>query len=532
MESLGASRARTPERYLSLIKLASGGTATVYAGLDVKTGELVALKRPHEHLASDPTFLRSLRAEIDIASRIVHPNVVSIIDVDQTDDVIHLVMPYVRGASLSELLVAASRAHPVRPEVSLRIIADACAGLHAAHELHDQAGKLLGLVHRDVSPHNLMVGADGVTRVTDFGIAKSVDAHTEHSTTTGVLKGKFAYMAPEYIRGAPIDRRADLFALGVVLWEALAGERLFKGSNQIESSRLVLEKAAPSLGTIAPDLARFDPLISMALEKQPAERVPTAKAWLEAIERFPLAAHEEVARTVQELVGDALAERQAMIQKRLLVMAEITQAGTRPPRDTLRMTTGFDPEDLAPTLVIPLTTEISGVQVAQTQTAAQPASRPELAEPASPEISAAPPSPEPSVPPSRRRVGWVVAGVLGLASAGVSIAVLHARQQTSRAAEPTAEAPAPPASPPPTTTPAPPASVTANVIDTSVVDITSLPRPSATPRPSPSPPASSRLVRTSTSASSPPPQPAPPTSSEPSIIRHVDLGARPNPYAK
>ena len=521
MESVGATRVRASERYVSLIKLAAGGTATVYAALDVSSGDLVALKRPHEHLASDPSFLRLLRAEVRIASRIVHPNVVPIIDVEQMDDVFRLVMPYVRGAALSELVVAS----PDRMDsaVALRIVADACAGLHAAHELRDDRGTLLGVIHRDVSPHNLMVGTDGVTRVTDFGIAKSVDASAEHSTTTGVLKGKFAYMAPEYIRGTTIDRRADLFALGVVLWEVLAGKRLFKGSNQVESSRNVVEMSVPSLGSVAPELARFDRLIAAALERSPDARVRTARAWLDEIERFPMATHEDVARMVEERVGDALAERQSLIQKRLLVMAEITSTGARSPRDTVRTTTGFDPEDLVPTLVMPIA-DLSGIKASAGASHA----------PVDHSMHAAEPStiPEPRLvadvislrePPlvTPRRTGWIALGALGLAAAGV-IGVAALSHRARDVVIPTL------AGERKTLVPSPSASEIEGHDPPRSIDVTALPEPSAATS---HPQDKLRPTRATPSGSATPT----PAASSP-IIRNLDLGPdehrRPNPYAK
>jgi tRNA A-37 threonylcarbamoyl transferase component Bud32 len=502
MESVEASRARAAERYVSLIKLASGGTATVYAGLDLKTGELVALKRPHEHLMSDPAFSRLLRAEVRIASRIVHPNVVPIVDVEQVDDVVRLVMPYVRGAALSELLVASARRFD--PAVVVRIVADACAGLHAAHELRDDDGALLGVVHRDVSPHNLMVDTDGVTRVADFGIAKCVDASVEHSTTTGVLKGKFAYMAPEYVRGASIDRRVDVFALGVVLWEALAGKRLFKGSNQVESSRKVLEMPVPPLSAVAPELERFDPIVAAALAKDPAERVPTARAWLDRLETLPSASHADVARVVDDLVGEALAERQALIQKRLLVMAEVTATGARPPRDTLRMTTGFDPEDLAPTLVMPIV-DVSGVRPAE-------AAEPDPAEGSTIPEPRAPVDPAPTARPRRGR--WVVAAALGLTSAVAVAATLRARDAGTTGAPASLEV-----------RKTLQASPSASEIEGRAAPASSSGEPALVA----APPASTPPQRK-------PPTPPPSASAHPArssspIIRNVDLDRRPNPYA-
>jgi serine/threonine-protein kinase len=209
-------------RYELLVKIASGGMATVYVGrLRGVEGfsRQVAIKRAHPHLVEDPAFRRMLIAEARLAARIHHPNVVSVQDVDEADGELLLAMDYVEGAALSSLLGAAIHAErPLPPAIAVRVILDAALGLHAAHTLTDEEGHPLGLVHRDVSPHNILVGLDGVARITDFGIAKCMTSNTAGTATaTGVLKGKLAYMAPEYVEHGDIDARGDVFARGVVL---------------------------------------------------------------------------------------------------------------------------------------------------------------------------------------------------------------------------------------------------------------------------------------------------------------------------
>src|SRR5262249_2389395 len=211
-------------RYETLFQLAAGGMATVSLGT-VRGAfgfrQLVAIKRPHAHLVADPDYKRDLLNEARLASLIHHANVVDVRDVEASGNEVSLVMDYVEGASLADLLQNALAGGPqVAPAVAVRIALDALAGLHAAHELSDERGQAVELVHRDVSPQNLLVGLDGVTRVTDFGVAKS--ASKGASTTDGHLKGKIAYMAPEYLRGQTIDRRLDIFAMGIVLWETIA----------------------------------------------------------------------------------------------------------------------------------------------------------------------------------------------------------------------------------------------------------------------------------------------------------------------
>ena len=170
----------------------------------------------------------------------------------------------------------------------MRIALDALAGLHAAHELVDERGRHVGLVHRDISPQNILVGVDGLARVADFGIAKFSNKKSE--TSEGSLKGKLAYMAPEYLRGESIDRRFDVFAVGIVLWESLAGKRLFRGANEAETVRLLLDHQPASLASVAPAAAALDGVVMTALARALDERFQNAQAMAAALETTALAA--------------------------------------------------------------------------------------------------------------------------------------------------------------------------------------------------------------------------------------------------
>lgn len=312
-----------------LVKLASGGMATVFVGalrgaLDFR--QIVAIKRPHPHLLEDPKLRDALLAEARVASRIHHANVVDVRDVEVEGDVIQLVMDYVEGAALGQLIQIGARGGPrVPPGVAVRVVLDACAGLHAAHELADDAGAPLGVVHRDVSPQNILVGTDGVARVTDFGVAKVARADRP-TTTDGSLKGKIGYMAPEYVRGRPLDRRADVFALGVVLWEALAHKRLFRGSNEAEALDLVLREPAPPVSAYAPEVGvALDAVIARAVEKAPEDRFESARAFAEDLEAAArevglLAGQDEVARHVRDAVGEEISERRRQVRDRLAAL--------------------------------------------------------------------------------------------------------------------------------------------------------------------------------------------------------------------
>ncbi len=248
--------------------------ATVYVGrLRGAKGfwRLVAIKRAHAHLVGDEVFRKALIAEARLASHIHHPNVVSVVDVEEPSEELLLIMDYVEGASLSQLITAASKqSKHLPPEVVVRIVLDAAAGLHAAHELVDEHGAPLEIVHRDVSPQNVLVGVDGSSRIADFGIAKCADSG--QATQTG-LKGKVGYMAPEYIAKRQIDRRVDVFALGVVAWEALTGERLFKSGDELGAITAVLECAPRKVTDVAPWVpAELEGCITKALKKSPDDR--------------------------------------------------------------------------------------------------------------------------------------------------------------------------------------------------------------------------------------------------------------------
>ena len=268
-------------RYEPLLKIASGGTASVWVGAAAGAlgfRQLVAIKRPHQHLADDPAFVTALLAEAKIAARLRHANAVDVRDVEADETGVQLVMDWVEGVSLSELIRAWLKEPPSSPHaVAIRIVLDACEGLRALHELaSEDDGRLLGCVHRDVSPANVLVGLDGIGRITDFGLARSLLA-VERTTGDGALRGKLGYMAPEYIQGKAIDQRIDVFATGVVLWEALTCRRLFRGENDADTLERVQRQEAPLLATVAPDLgaaaAPLDALVARALSKDPSSRL-------------------------------------------------------------------------------------------------------------------------------------------------------------------------------------------------------------------------------------------------------------------
>ena len=303
----GAAPATSSSRYDTILKLASGGMATVWVGTvrgALGFRQLVAIKKPHPHLLGDPSFRSEIVAEARLASMIHHANVVDVRDVEIDGESISLVMDYIEGASLGELIVACANAgQPLPPRVAVRIAVDALAGLHAAHELVDERGRPVGLVHRDVSPQNILVGTDGIARVADFGVAKFARKNMA-ATSDGSLKGKLAYMAPEYLRGEAIDRRFDVFALGVVLWEALSGERCFRRKSEADTLQALLTHEPDPISKKVPELGTaLDAILACALSKSREERFENAAAMAAALESTAgaaqlIAGHVEVAATV------------------------------------------------------------------------------------------------------------------------------------------------------------------------------------------------------------------------------------------
>ena len=274
-------------RYEILHVIASGGMATVYLGRALGMGgfeRLVAVKTMHAHLADEPEFVAMFLDEARLAAQIRHPNVVGTIDVQQDERGVFIVMEYIEGASLQQLLRALHKQGNTLPlEIALRVFLDMLAGLHAAHELTDAQGKPLHLVHRDVSPQNVLLGVDGVARITDFGVAR---AEARISTTHGSqLKGKIGYMSPEQAGRLPVDRRTDVYAAAVLLWELMALQRLIRGDSEAEMLAKVVASETPSPRSVNPDVPEaLDAVCMRAIEKNPDDRYPTAADFAEALD--------------------------------------------------------------------------------------------------------------------------------------------------------------------------------------------------------------------------------------------------------
>ena len=318
----GVGRQRV-ERYELLGEIASGGMATVYLARLTGMGgfqRFVAMKRLHPHLASEKEFVEMFLDEARIAARIHHPNVVPILEVGASQVGYFLVMEYIEGDTLARLLArAASTSKRLPVSIALRIAIDMLSGLHAAHELHDDQNQPVNLVHRDVSPQNVLVGQDGIARITDFGVARA--ASRLNATRAGQLKGKIAYMAPEQAAGAEqLDRRADVFSAGVVIWESLAQKRLFKAENEAATLSRVIAEPVPPLAQVAPLVsAEVDAVVMRALDRDPDKRFASCAAFADALEAAAavndkVATPRELAAYVNEVMGEEIAQQREAVR--------------------------------------------------------------------------------------------------------------------------------------------------------------------------------------------------------------------------
>ncbi len=277
---------------------------------------MVAVKVCHAQLQRDTSFASMFLDEARLAARIHHPNVVATLDVGEANDALYLVMEYIDGDRLLELLRAAANAGERLPiGVTLRIMIDLLSGLHAAHELTDRDGKPLNIVHRDVSPQNIMVGVDGVSRILDFGVAK---AESRISVShEGVIKGKLSYMAPEQISWQVVSRKGDIFSAGVVLWESLVGRRLFRGETNADTIVQVLHEELVAPSTLVPSIpAKLDEVVLKGLARNPGDRYANAQEFAEALDDcgVPVAKPRDVSASVHKLLGAQVAKRRALVR--------------------------------------------------------------------------------------------------------------------------------------------------------------------------------------------------------------------------
>ncbi len=317
------------DRYELLCPIAEGGMASVWVARQRgKHGfeKLVAIKTILPKFAADIRFQEMFLDEARIAARIEHMNVAQILDLGEEHEILYLAMEYVDGDAVSKLNRACQKKGVKIPTgIVLRILSDTCAGLHEAHELKDPNGRLLEIVHRDVSPHNVLVSTKGIAKLIDFGIAKA-RSRVGTDTNSGVLKGKIQYMAPEQALGRPVDRRADVWAVGAIIYHLLAGKPPYEGDNQLATLHLLGSgrPPVPLPPGVHPSIAG---VVRKALAHAPENRYGTAAELREAIEDAMIEAMvptnvADVAAFSAEHLADRAERRKQAVEIALAAAAE------------------------------------------------------------------------------------------------------------------------------------------------------------------------------------------------------------------
>jgi serine/threonine-protein kinase len=276
-------------RYELLKKLAAGGMGQVYLARQkgpVGFQKLLVVKRLLPHLSEDDDFIQMFLDEARIAALLNHPNIAQIYDLGEVDGIYYIAMEYVHGEAIAEVNKRAIQRKGAMPlALKCRVISDAAAGLDAAHHARSPSGRKLALIHRDVSPQNVLVGFNGSVKLIDFGVAKATGKLSQ--TTAGQIKGKHAYMSPEQAKGEPLDHRSDVFGLGTVFYELLTGTRLFKRETELATLKAVVSAKIPAPSETAPAIPKtLDAVVLKALARNRDERYATAGDMQLAIEDF------------------------------------------------------------------------------------------------------------------------------------------------------------------------------------------------------------------------------------------------------
>ncbi|EYF07899.1 serine/threonine protein kinase [Chondromyces apiculatus] len=498
-------------RYELLLPVAQGGMATVWAARQKGSRgfqKTVAIKTMLPALSDDAMFERMFLDEAALAARIHHPNVAEILDLGEQDDILYIVMEWIDGEALSVLARASKKSDIlIPPRICLRIAAQACMGLHAAHELADENDQPLGIVHRDVSPQNILVTYDGRVKLVDFGVAKATN-RAGGETSAGQLKGKIPYMSPEQAKGGNVDRRTDIFAMGIVLYKLTTGIHPFAGDTDLATmTKIISQPVLPPRARNPRYPANLEQVLLKCLQKDPDKRYSTMLEMERAVQEVLIGegatTDEDVATFVRTLMGDRGQKRRAQL------------------RDAVRL---LDERATTPTLSEgPLVHEnVSELVLTQMRSGVGrdfPPPRPSgsglemLADSA---VLTSPTHLPVEVPNAkRRRSGVVVVAAAAIALTGLLGAgfVLSTKN--------TATAPAaPPAAP--TLDPAPPAlaqtaaaPTTSASVEPAALDV------SALPSPTPDAPADARSAR-------PDPRSAPPTSTKPSATPSSTTATKPS----
>ena len=304
-------------RYEMLMPVAQGGMAAVWAARMVGSRgfqKVVAVKTMLPGLSDDPDFEAMFLDEARLASRIRHPHVVEIVDLGEEDELIYIVMEWVSGETMFTLNKAAKAKGGIPIPLLVRIASSACAGLHAAHELRDDKGHLLDLVHRDISPQNIMISEGGIVKLVDFGVAKA--AGRAHETrVAGIMKGKVPYLSPEQLSGGKVDRRSDIFSLGILMYVMVSGRHPFRGETDSKTMENITSRAPVPLHELVPDTRPdLEAIVMRALAKAPADRWPDCAEMQRALDQVNNAmgaavTDGDVAKFVRGLLGAELDER-------------------------------------------------------------------------------------------------------------------------------------------------------------------------------------------------------------------------------
>ncbi len=430
-------------RYELLHELAAGGMATVYiarsrgaAGFE----RVVAIKCCHKHLREDEEFAAMFLDEAQLVSELHHSNVVSTLDFGEDPEYsLFIVMEFVDGFSLQQVLRAAKhKGAPMPPAVALRVMIDTLSGLHAAHEHKSRDGAPLNIVHRDVSPQNVLVGIDGVSRIMDFGIARA-EGRIAH-TREGAIKGKLAYMPPEQ-HGLLSDKqhavtaRADVFAAAVVLWEALAGDKLFQRGSDAQTLRAAMTCEVPALsGRVEGVTAALDRAIAKAIQRDPDERFESAQAFVEALEASGVeaASTREVSRWVRSVLGAHIEARHKLLRK----LAE--SARTESSRAMLAARAGAGDVTPAPAPA-PVAEAERKARAITVPAPPMPATHEDVLPPEAPRFRTSVAPPKESSPP--RALPWAaVLAMLALTATALAATVVFRASRSAPAIEPVREA--------------------------------------------------------------------------------------------
>jgi serine/threonine protein kinase len=509
-------------RFQIIGRLATGGMAEVYLAL---SGELpgyrtlLVVKRILPHLASNRQFIGMFLDEARLAALLDHPNVVRIIEVGHDGEEYFLAMELVQGKPLSAVLRKAARERrPPSPALSAYIIAQAASGLGYAHALTDGEGRPLGVVHRDVSPQNVLLSFEGAVKLIDFGVARAFGrvAHT----SPGGLKGKIEYMSPEQASAEEVDHRADVFALGVVLWEVLTGRRLYRRETELATMRAILDDPIPRPSEVADVPAELDAVVMRALRKRRDARFASAHEMAQALERFAFSNEGFSPLQVASYMKGLFSAE--FLQWRKTATAALDMEVDRGDRYPRLEAPGAEPQTQGPTMALRPGLSTSGVrgasEVKSTSQGGAAPSRPARSKAA----QTLPSSPSTVEPPNKRDRLWVYGGVLVLVGITGYGAWMLSRSQSAVSPHDHPSPPAAPASaegrgssPPPALPPATPEATAAAAPKPTAA---AAPKPTAMPPSAPTVPAAAtppgpRTATTPADVSNTAALPTPPTSS-------------------